>query len=234
MRYASRAITVLFLLLVVNWNADEFSSNEFRVALLPVGHGQCAVLEMPGGDKYVFDCGSSTFYDCGRRIAAPYLRSRRIRNITALIISHPHEDHVNGIDGLLEAVKTDSIYINADCQNKGFYGDVVEYEKAAVFDGKGRWMLEILPPLSEYESLNDRCLAVLINCGQMSILLPADIEKQRQTELINLGINADVLATPHHGSKVTSLNDLAEKMTVSGVISTADEDMFALKIITVK
>lgn len=72
-----------------------------RVIFLDVGQGDGIVVET-GQGAYLFDCGSTSRKNIGEYVLKPYLKSRGIRSLRGVFVSHPDEDHMNGVIELLE------------------------------------------------------------------------------------------------------------------------------------
>ena len=52
----------------------------------------------------LIDCGSALRGDEGNRVVLPFLRSRGVRRIDILCLTHPHEDHYGGAKAILSAL----------------------------------------------------------------------------------------------------------------------------------
>lgn len=76
-------------------------AKENRAVFLDVGQGDCVIVQTKSGENYLFDCGSTSRKDVGRYVLLPYLKYHGIRRLDAVFVSHPDEDHVNGIKELL-------------------------------------------------------------------------------------------------------------------------------------
>lgn len=72
-----------------------------RVTFLDVGQGDGIVVETTQG-AYLFDCGSTSRKKIGEYVLKPYLKSRGISSLRGVFVSHPDEDHMNGVLELLE------------------------------------------------------------------------------------------------------------------------------------
>ena len=72
-----------------------------RVTFLDVGQGDGIVVET-GQGAYLFDCGSTSRKNIGEYVLKPYLKSRGIGSLRGVFVSHPDEDHMNGVIELLE------------------------------------------------------------------------------------------------------------------------------------
>lgn len=87
-------IVLLFLL------TGDFDRSS-RVTFLDVGQGDGIVVETTQG-AYLFDCGSTSRKKIGEYVLKPYLKSRGISSLHGVFVSHPDEDHMNGVLELLE------------------------------------------------------------------------------------------------------------------------------------
>ena len=72
-----------------------------RVTLLDRGQGDGIVVET-GQGAYLFDCGSTSRKNIGEYVLKPYLKSRGISSLRGVFVSHPDEDHMNGVLELME------------------------------------------------------------------------------------------------------------------------------------
>ena len=72
-----------------------------RVTFLDVGQGDGIVVET-GQGAYLFDCGSTSRKNIGEYVLKPYLKSRGISSLRGVFVSHPDEDHMNGVLELME------------------------------------------------------------------------------------------------------------------------------------
>ena len=92
--------TVMILGLLIGLLTGNFDRGS-RVTFLDVGQGDGIVVET-GQEAYLFDCGSTSRKNIGEYVLKPYLKSRGIRSLRGVFVSHPDEDHMNGVIELLE------------------------------------------------------------------------------------------------------------------------------------
>lgn len=98
--FPHRIVTVVIPVLLVVLLTGKFDSGSY-VTFLDVGQGDGIVVETAQG-AYLFDCGSTSRKKIGEYVLKPYLRSRGIRSLRGVFVSHPDEDHMNGVLELLE------------------------------------------------------------------------------------------------------------------------------------
>ena len=95
-----RIVAATILVLIVGLLTGNFDRGS-RVTFLDVGQGDGIVVET-GQGAYLFDCGSTSRRKIGEYVLKPYLKSRGIQSLRGVFVSHPDEDHMNGILELLE------------------------------------------------------------------------------------------------------------------------------------
>ncbi len=99
-RYLRRMGAVMILAVLIGLLTGNFDRGS-RVTFLDVGQGDGIVIETAQG-AYLFDCGSTSRKKVGEYVLKPYLKSRGIRSLRGVFVSHPDEDHMNGVLELLE------------------------------------------------------------------------------------------------------------------------------------
>ena len=77
-----------------------------------MGHGTCAVLELPSGQTILYDAGSLGSPELATQIIASFLWERGIDRIDAIVLSHADIDHYNAVPGLLERFPVGVVYIS--------------------------------------------------------------------------------------------------------------------------
>ena len=195
--------------------------------MLDVGQGDALALRTPAGRWIVFDAGRAwRGGDAGLTTVIPWLR-RRGGDVAALVLSHPHTDHVGGAASVLRALRPERLY------DAAFAGDAQAYRDALlaadslgvpwfrvrpgdslVVDGA---IVRFLAPDSSWTaSLDDPNLAstvVRIDFGVVRFLLTGDAEAAEEAWLLARGagaLRADVLKVAHHGSRTSSGEDFLD------------------------
>ncbi len=80
-------------------------SSVLRVIVFDVEHGSCAFIRTPSGHGILIDCGRKDSFSPARFLASDYGRSLTSHQgfpLTALIVSHPHDDHIEDIQNLTQ------------------------------------------------------------------------------------------------------------------------------------
>ncbi|MDQ1272190.1 MAG: competence protein ComEC [Planctomycetota bacterium] len=205
-------------------NIRIFPNHSLTITCLDVGHGSALFIQFPNGKNILYDAGSWQNYDVGRYIIAPFLWNQHIKKIDLVILSHEHEDHVNGLPSLVERFQVQSVYSQprmlASPEGQrilSFLGKnhirTAALSYGEVFMGFEPAIVTILnpPPFSsDIPATNDNSCVLKIEYLGNSILLCADIEEQGIALLLSksLEIKSDVIQVPHHGSSINNMEML--------------------------
>ena len=68
-------------------------TNALQVFALPVGQGDCTIIQCPNGNIAVFDCGSSGGNKMTKTEVQSWLGNNGINRVVAILVSHIHRDH---------------------------------------------------------------------------------------------------------------------------------------------
>jgi len=180
------------------------------VHFIDVGQADSILVKSPSGRTMLIDGGNNTDYD----IIAGYLKKQGVSNIDILIGTHPHEDHIGALDGIIENFNIGKFYMPKAVSTTKTYRDVISAAKnkgITLGTAKNGVKLEfdkgislnILSPISDkYEELNDYSAVIKLTYGDVSILFTGDAEKLVEDEIMNKGedLSVQVIKIGHHGS----------------------------------
>lgn len=219
-----------------------------EMTLLPVGAGQCALVQAPSGATLMVDCGGgANFAGAGREVAdgviVPWLMRRRIERLDATAITHWDTDHCNALARVLELVPTGTLLLPPtlpDARPPEALGGGVTARTVRAAAG-GRLALgedvsaELLAPRMPLlrgtgDDANANSMVMLLTHGRVRMLLTGDIGRTGATRLVrdarNAGrsLRADVLVLPHHGRQVGDVQALLDAVRPSWAIASCDDD----------
>ena len=188
--------------------------NKMTVTAFDVGQGMAVLIET-AQHRLLYDTGPyySPESDGGSRVLLPYLNARGIHHLDTIVVSHNDNDHSGGAVTLLAAVPTDLVMTSLKLDSP-----IVLASRLHLTCSAGqRWewdgvIFEILKPtevryLFDKLKPNARSCVLKVTNGNLSILLPGDIEALQENELVNAvpdKLPANVLLAPHHGSGTSS------------------------------
>lgn len=187
----------------------------FRLTMLDVGQGLSAVVET-ARHVLVFDAGpGAESTHAGERVVVPYLRSRGIRTLDTLMISHPDADHAGGAVAVLEALRVRQLTGGLPRDN-GLWRRARErgVRDRLVCAAGQRWHWDgvtfaVLWPRGGPRAgpSNLQSCVLRVSAGGQAALLTGDIERGAEQALLasaRASLAADVLVVPHHGSRTSS------------------------------
>lgn len=197
------ALAGALLLLVgpfLRYGAEASPSVSLR--MLDVGQGQALALELPHGKKFIIDGGGSASprFTVGQGLVSPTLTYNSPPRVSALINTHPHIDHLDGLR-----------YLRTHFQVQDWQDNhTLAAGDQMLLSQNPRLLLEVLhPPRDQrYSGENNNSLVLrLVQEGPEGrhglALIPGDVEHKAIADLLSQGhdLQADVLVLPHHGSK---------------------------------
>ena len=183
---------------------------QLKVHFLDVGQADSILLQVPGGKNILVDAGNN---DDGSLVTG-YLNQLGIKKIDFLVGTHPHEDHIGGMDNVIKAFEIGKVFMPNKTNTTKTYEDVLLALKAKnlkITNAKaGVSLLEqdnikinfIAPNKTKYEDLNNWSAVLHVQYGDTAFLLTGDAEQLSEKEMLAAGANlkADVLKIGHHGS----------------------------------
>ncbi|MDR2908408.1 MAG: MBL fold metallo-hydrolase [Oscillospiraceae bacterium] len=150
-----------------------------------------------------------------------YLRDQGVSSVDLLIGTHPHSDHIGGLDDIIASLAVEEVTlppIPGDITpTTDTYTDLltailerdIPFVTAAPGDryelGEGAY-LAVLAPAGEYDDLNNISIVCRAVYGDTSFLITSDIERKAESDILEAGeaLRSDVLVVAHHGSDTSS------------------------------
>ena len=204
----------LTLAAIVTWSAVfHFDGGWLTVAFLDVGQGDAIFIETPKGNQVLIDGGPNkavlaelsevmTFYD---------------RSIDAIILTHPHQDHVGGLVEVLKRYDVDLVFDSGDTAS---IAEFVEFKKiiseknikeirvrrgARILLGSETYFDALLPDVfNDSENQHQNMVVGRLTYGDTCFLLTGDMEREHEFKILEDDIDCEVLKVGHHGSKTSS------------------------------
>jgi competence protein ComEC len=208
--------------------APRLSGKNLEVTVLDIGQGDSLFLAFPGGRTMLIDAGGAlgsfraggmhSGIDVGEEVVSPYLWSRGLKRIDVVALTHAHQDHLGGLAAILNNFRVRELWLGRNSDSGAFQAIValarergvriVHHRQGDTFawgavSGKVLWPED----LSEHETAkNDDSLVIRLTDGSQSILLPGDIERPSERQILseNQSVGAAFLKVAHHGSKTSS------------------------------
>jgi competence protein ComEC len=207
------------------------TAKEPTITFIDVGQGDSMLVEFPGNKRALVDGGGvsagrflglrdeSTF-SIGENVVSPFLWSKGIRKLDVVVLTHAHNDHLDGLLDVIENFKVGELWLGRNPMVGPYRellrralekqipirwivaGDVIsmgsrtdeEFPKFTVLHPPARWR-------PKNNDQNNDSVVLLLDAGTATALLTGDIERT-----IPAPGRVDVYKVPHHGSKGVKLH----------------------------
>jgi len=214
-RYGPKYIflTILFLTAALIWSAV-FRADKGRltVAFLDVGQGDAIFIES-GGIQILIDGGPNKSVISELSNVMPFYD----RSIDALILSHPHKDHVGGLVEVLKRYDVDFVFDSGDTSSIAEFAEFKKLIRQKNIEeifarrgmrinlGGGTYFDVLLP--DEFEKSTDphkNMVVGRLTHGENCFLMMGDAERSLEFKILGDDIACEVLKVGHHGSKTST------------------------------
>ena len=230
------ALSVLTLTAAIWVNRQDYQYGVLTALTLDVGQGESVILTS-GGETALMDCGSSNSYKDPGGLAADTLHSMGVRELSAVVVTHYHADHTNGLYEVLRRIPVQTVYLPDIEDEYGVRerlvslaeekGAQVTYVTKETADTLGDTVLTIYPPVQSGGDLNELGLTALASAGDFDLLITGDMSGSTEKKLVETYALPDieVLVVSHHGSRYSSNIRFLKSVTPeAAVISVGDNN----------
>lgn len=193
-----------------------------EVLMIDVGQGDAIAVRSPKGRWLLVDAGPPSREgfedDPGAHPVVRALASRGVRRLDALVLTHPHLDHIGGAAAVLQSFEIGAIYdpgLPAPSQ------EYLELLELAVERGVpwgpalagdhlevGGLSVDVLHPLEgavPVPDANETSVVVRISYGDFDALLTGDAYRDEERFVTSsLALDLEVLKVGHHGSATST------------------------------
>ncbi|HEX9786627.1 MAG TPA: DNA internalization-related competence protein ComEC/Rec2 [Candidatus Binatia bacterium] len=221
--YLSLALASGVALLAVDgayWWAERYQRKALRITHLNVGHGDAAVVELPGSKVLLIDAGGSAVgdFDTGEAIVAPYLRSRKILKVDVVAVAHARIDHYGGMRAIANEFSPREFWSgSARGQTKRFDDleealDKAKVPRVALHDRQPCRDIDAVKFCVLYPRANgsaEGSVVLRLEFGKLRYLFAGDIDQREEALLLDRAddIRSAVIKVPRHGSATASTKE---------------------------
>jgi competence protein ComEC len=210
------------------------------VTFLSVGQGDATLIEAPNGEAWLIDAGGARSWDPGERVVVPALYAMGRRRLDHVVVTHPDLDHFGGMAAVVRAMRPHTVWTCGVDDHSPQYQDMLkaagevgaqvrpltsDHPEVALGDGA---ILRVLWPDRPDPSRgkNDNSVVIQLTHGEVSFLLPGDLEAGGEAALLREGqpISATVLKAGHHGSQTSSTEAFLDAVKPQVVIYSVGAD----------
>lgn len=219
-----KALSLFFIVIIAVCLALTFipkqpvypAEGELQVHFIDVGQGDCIYIAA-GGQNMLIDCGEAD--ESARAVA--YLQDMGIRQLDYVVGTHPHSDHMGGMDRIIEEFGIGEFIIphldDEDIPTTSYFLrflDAAERHGVKLTEAVtgseftvGDAHCEIVAPNSKkYEDINNYSVGIVLRHGSESFIFTGDAEGVAEQEMLGGGRlgKMNVYKVGHHGSSSSS------------------------------
>jgi len=206
------------LVVVLAWWWGGQSNHLLTVTFFDVGQGDAALIRTPQDQTILIDGGPDRTILTKLGESLPWTR----RTIDLVILSHPHADHVAGLNYVLARYRVRHVLMTGAIHTTPEYLKFLELLKnkevpvtiaqaGQVIELNGGVSVEVLWPFKSVvgERVNDLNITSIVNrvvYKATAVLFTGDTPKENEAALLNSGsdLTAQILKVAHQGSRTSS------------------------------
>jgi competence protein ComEC len=184
------------------------ATGTLTVSFMNVGQADCTIIRS-GASAMLIDAGTNA----GAASLVATIRDMGIRRFDVMVGTHPHEDHIGGMDAVVNNFEIGTVYMpDAPADTKTFL-DVLTAIKnkglkvtspapgASFTVGEAKCTV-LAPNKDAYDDTNNYSIVIKLVYEKTSFVFTGDAQSVSEKEMLAKGydLSADVLKVGHHGS----------------------------------
>ena len=201
-------------------SVSTFSGDTLRVNYIDVGQGDSIFIQLPNKETMLIDAGEA--YEVDNVIN--YLNNLGIKKIDYVVGTHPHTDHIGGLEEVINTFDVGAIYMPKVSSNSKTFEDLLTTisnkglkvktaKSGVVVLSEDNLKLEFIAPNSDnYSNLNNYSAVLKLTYLDNTFLFMGDAETLSEDEITS-EIKANVIKVGHHGSDSSSSVEFVKKVS---------------------
>ncbi len=185
----------------------KIDSKKLQIYFLDVGQAD-SIFITNNGENMLIDAGNNE----DGKLVVDFLRSMNITKIDYLIGTHPHEDHIGGLDDVINEMDIGKIFMPKKSSTTKTFKDVltaisnknlkVKAPKVGDKFNVGNAVCEVMSIENDADNANEASIVIEMTYGSQKFLFTGDMETKN--EKARDWNDIDVLKVAHHGSRTSS------------------------------
>ena len=237
-------IIVVAFYLVCYYYDDSSIKEEYKISsdgnliirYLDVGQADSILIE--NNSKFMLiDAGNNSDGD----LLVDYFKKLGIKEFEYVVATHPHEDHIGGMDDVINNFSVKNFYMSDVVTTTKTFEDMIDAVENNVFKVSipeigdefnfSDLYFKVLHVGDEsYDDLNDVSICLSLGFGKNKFIFMGDASSKVEDMIIDRGYNitSDVLKVGHHGSSYSSsINFLKEVKPKYSIISVGEGNTYS-------
>ncbi|WP_455617941.1 ComEC/Rec2 family competence protein [Eisenbergiella sp.] len=209
-----------------------------KVHFIDVGQGDSIFIQS-GTETMLIDAGTNE----GGPVVTAYLQALGITKLSYLIGTHPHEDHIGGLDDVIRAFDIGMVIMPDVSHTTRTYEDVLdallEKELRVVKPNPGDTYslgeadfttlspdADIAGQAAKDGDLNNLSVGIRLAFGSNAFVMCGDAEAPSEKAMVESGLSlkADVLKLSHHGSSTSTCDEFLQAVSPSYAVISCGTD----------
>ncbi|MFZ7133545.1 MAG: ComEC/Rec2 family competence protein [Eubacteriales bacterium] len=212
-----------------NINVNTTNGTTLLIHFFDIGQADSIFIQEPSGKTMLIDAGNED----DSSYIIQYLKYMDINEIDYLVATHPHEDHIGGMDDIVTAFNVGMILapkvLNNSQSNKDLHKAInkkeytITYTKAGDHYNLGECNFTIASPWRDtYTNLNDYSLVLKLNYYKNSFLFMGDAEGDVLGDMLSaeVSLESDLIKIGHHGAAPSTPDKLIKAVKAKTAILT--------------
>lgn len=208
------------------------NSSEVLVYFIDVGQAD-AIYIKDGNSNMMIDAGNNA----DGKLLVKYLQSLNVNNFKYVVGTHAHEDHIGGMDDIINNFKIDNFYMPEAISTSKTFEDVLDaldknkvtFQTPKIGDKftLENTNFEVLSIGNDTSDLNDTSLVLKMSYNNTCVLFMGDASSNVEKNLLNKDIDCQVLKVGHHGSRYSSSDEFIKKVNPTyGIIMVGKDNKY--------
>lgn len=212
---------------------EKHAPGSLQVFFLDVGQGDSTLIRTPKGQHVLIDGGDN---HKGDDVVA-YLKQLGVKSLDAIITTHPDADHIGGLDTVIDAIPTKSVYAPRVSHTTNTYKDFllavknrglkIKTAKAGLSLPLDGVTAEFVAPVADYgKDLNAWSAVLKVKYKDTSFLFTGDAEERSEVDMLKQPekLRSDVLKVGHHGSDTSTSQEFLNAVNPTYAVISAGKD----------
>lgn len=196
---------------------DEISGDILRVNYIDVNQGDSIFIELPNKEIMLIDAGESYY----SKKVIDYIDNLGYKKIDYVVGTHPHTDHIGGLESIIKKYDIRSVYMPKKQSNSRTFLNLLKAIKeknlkintaksgVSIIDSDNL-KVKIISPTQEYNDSNNSSAVIKINYINRCFLFMGDAEIDAEKAITD-DLDCDVVKIGHHGSDTSSSESFVKK-----------------------
>ena len=200
-----------------NKKTDSNNTDVVKVEYIDVGQADAILIE--NDKKYMLiDAGNNEDGD----LLVNYFKDKNITDFEYVVATHPHEDHIGGMDNIIKNFNIKNYYM-PDCytttktfeelldalEEKNLSFETLDIDSEFVL---GDALFKVLYTGTDKRDLNNTSIVLRMTYKDVSFMFTGDATNVTEKKILAKDLQSDVLKVGHHGSQYSTSDEFLDKV----------------------